>query len=178
MGSNAYAFLQGTSMAAPQVAATAALMRVLNPDATLADVLITLKRTAQRPAGTGWTSDLGWGILNAGAALDAIRRIDRLPPVSQLVAPRISNRRRFVLRWSGHDPTRPEVYASGIARFYIYVRANGGRSKLIAHTTRHSMTFTGRPGSRYVFFSVAIDRAGNRQVRAVDVTTRVARRAR
>jgi hypothetical protein len=178
MGSNSYAFLQGTSMAAPQVAATAALMRVLNPDATLADVLTTLKRTAQRPAGTGWTSDLGWGILNAGAALDVIRRIDRLPPVSQLVAPRISNRRRFVLRWSGHDQTRPEVYASGLARFYIYVRVNGSRSKLIAATSRHSMAFAGRPGSRYVFFSVAVDRAGNRQVRAVDVTTRVARRAR
>jgi Tol biopolymer transport system component len=70
------------------------------------------------------------------------------------------------------------VYASGLARFYIYVRVNGSRSKLIAATSRHSMAFAGRPGSRYVFFSVAVDRAGNRQVRAVDVTTRVARRAR
>jgi serine protease len=178
MGSNAYAYLQGTSMAAPQVAATAAMMRVLNPDATLSDVLSTLKRTAQRPAGTGWTSDLGWGILNAGAALDAIRRIDRLPPVSQLVAPRISNRRKFVLRWSGHDQTRPEVAASGVARFEIYVRVNGSRPKLIAKTSRHSTTFRGRPGHRYVFFAVAIDHAGNRQRKAVDVTTRVARRAR
>ncbi len=47
-------------------------MRTLNPYATLTDVLTTLKRTAQRPAGAGWSPDLGWGILNAGAALDAI----------------------------------------------------------------------------------------------------------
>jgi subtilisin family serine protease len=178
MGSNSYAFLQGTSMAAPQVAATAAMMRVLNPDATLADVLTTLKRTAQRPTATGWTNDLGWGILNAGAALDAIRRIDRLAPVSKLVAPRVSNRRKFALRWSGHDQTRPEVVASGLARFEIYVRVNGSRPKLIAKTSHHSMSFRGRPGHRYVFFAVAIDHAGNRQRKAVDVTTRVARGAR
>jgi subtilisin family serine protease len=177
-GSDSYAFLQGTSMAAPQVAATAAMMRVLNPDATVSDVLTTLKRTASRPAGTGWTGSLGWGILNAGAALDAIRRIDRLAPVSTVSAPRLSNRRTFVLRWSGHDPRRPEVYASGIARYEIYVRANGSRPRRIASTSRHSLRFHGRPGYRYVFSSVAIDRAGNRQHRSAAVTTRVARSAR
>jgi subtilisin family serine protease len=177
-GSNGYAYLQGTSMAAPQVAAAAAMMRNLNPDATLADVLTTLKRTATRPAGVGWTSDVGWGILNAGAALQAIRRVDRLAPVSTLTSPRVANHTRFVVRWSGHDQTRRELIASGIARYEVYVRTNGSRPRLIARTNRHSLTFRGRAGVRYVFFCVAVDRAGNRQRGVVNITTRVARHAR
>ncbi|MGI8864953.1 MAG: S8 family peptidase [Solirubrobacteraceae bacterium] len=177
-GSNRYAYLQGTSMAAPQVSATAAMMRVLNPFATVSDVITTLKRTASRPAGTGWTSDLGWGILNAGAALDAVRRIDRLAPVSKLSAPHLARRRVFVLRWSGHDQRPPELIASGIARYDIYARAAGGRTHRIASTTRHSLPFRGRAGVRYLFFAVAVDRAGNRESRPVNAMTRVARGAR
>ena len=79
-------------------------MRTLNPYASLSDVLSALKRTAQRPAGTGWTADLGWGILNADAALDAIRRVDRLAPVAAVRAPLTSAQRKFVVTWSGHDP--------------------------------------------------------------------------
>jgi subtilisin family serine protease len=177
-GSNRYAYVQGTSMAAPQVTATAAMMRVLNPFATVTDVITTLKRTASRPAGTGWTSDLGWGILNAGAALDAVRRIDRLAPVSKLSAPHVSHQRVFVLRWSGHDQQPPELIASGIARYDIYARAAGGRTHRIASTTHRTLRFHGRAEVKYVFFAVAVDRAGNRESRPVDATTRVARGAR
>ena len=86
-GDDRYAYLAGTSMAAPQVAATAAMMRVLNPYATVADVIAALEGSASRPAGTGWTAEVGWGILNAGAALDAIRRVDRLAPASRVTRP-------------------------------------------------------------------------------------------
>ena len=120
----------------------------------------------------------GWGILNAGAALDAIRRVDRLAPVSVLFAPAVSNRRTLLLRWTGHDQEHAGLIAAGIARFEIYARANGGRARLIASTARHALLFHGRPGVRYVFYAVAVDRAGNRESHPVDVTTRVARRAR
>jgi serine protease len=176
--SNDWGYLQGTSMATPQVAAVGAMMRHLNPDASLADVLTALKRTATRPAGVGWTSDVGWGVLNADAALEAIRRVDRLAPVSALAAPAVANRRRFIVRWSGHDRTRPQLIPSGIARYQIYVKMNGSRPRLLAKTTRHSLRFRGRPGARYVFFCVAVDRAGNRQRGSINHTTRVARRAR
>ena len=176
--SNDWGYLQGTSMAAPQVAAVGAMMRRLNPDATLAEVLTALKRTASRPAGVGWTSDVGWGVLNADAALEAIRRVDHLAPVSTLSAPRVAGRRRFVVRWIGHDQTRPELIPSGINRYEIYVKTNGSLPRLLAKTTRHSLDFRGRPGARYAFFCVAVDRAGNRQRGAVDHTTRVARNAR
>jgi serine protease len=177
-GSDRYAYLQGTSMAAPQVAAAGAMMRALNPFASLSDVLRTLKQTAQRPAGSGWTPDLGWGILNAGAALDAIRRVDRLAPVAALIAPRIARRRTFELKWSGHDRSYPGLIASGIASYEIYVRVNGARPRLLTKTTGHQLTFVGRPGFRYVFFAIAIDHAGNREQHPLDATTRVARRAR
>ena len=172
-GDNRYATLAGTSMAAPQVAATAAMMRALNPYATLRDILRTLKQTARRPPHTGWTGELGWGILDASAALEAIRRVDRLAPVARLVAPRVARRRSFTLTWSGHDQQRPELIASGIAYYLLYVTVDGGRRTLIARTRRRRLTFTGRAGDRYTFLLVAVDRAGNRQVHPARAVTQV-----
>ena len=56
-------------MAAPIVAGVAAMASQVNPDARAADIIHALKQTATRPAGSGWNADLGWGILNAGAAI-------------------------------------------------------------------------------------------------------------
>src|SRR4051812_18741936 len=64
-----YAYLQGTSMAAPMVAAAAALVRHLNPDMPATEIVRLLKQTARRPPGTGWNPELGWGILDAGTAV-------------------------------------------------------------------------------------------------------------
>ena len=86
-GDSRYAYLQGTSMATPIVTATAALMRHLNPDLTAATVIKLLKQTATRSTG-GWSADLGWGIMNAGAAMAAARTTDARAPSSSVVAPR------------------------------------------------------------------------------------------
>jgi serine protease len=177
-GDSRYATIAGTSMAAPQVAGVAAMMRVLNPYASLQDILRILKYTAGRPPGAGWSSDLGWGILDAGAALDATRHLDRQPPVSQLSVPRVTRRRTFRLRWQGHDPQASGLIASGIAYFQVFVSADGERARLLASTSRHTLEFRGRPGHKYVFFAIAVDRAGNRESRAPRVATRVARDAR
>ncbi len=166
---NRYAYLQGTSMAAPQVAATGAMMRVLNPYASLRDVLRLLKQTATRAG--GWSSGLGWGILNAGAALDAIRHLDRLAPVSRLHAPARTRSLTVTLTWSGHDQNRPGLIASGVDHYDVYAVGAGGRPRLLARTRRHSLRFTGRRGSRYGFYSVAVDRAGNPERRPVRTVT-------
>ncbi len=102
-GDSRYAYLQGTSMAAPMVAAAAALVRRVNPALHAADVIRILKQTASRP-GSAWSPELGWGILNAGAAVDAARGADRTPPVSRLRAPLTVRTRAFTLRWTGSDP--------------------------------------------------------------------------
>jgi serine protease len=176
-GDDRYATIAGTSMSAPQVAAVGAMMRVLNPYATLSDILRTIKRTARRPRHTNWTANLGWGILDADAAIEAIRRVDRLRPLSRLHAPPVARRRSFLLSWTSHDQQRPGLIASGVASFRLYMSVDGGPRKLIARTTRHRFTFTGLPGNRYTFFLFAVDHAGNQQLHAARASTFVARSA-
>jgi subtilisin family serine protease len=163
-GDNRWAYLQGTSMAAPMVAATAALVRHFNPDLHAPDVIRLLKQTATRPAGTAWTPDLGWGIVNAGAALSAARTIDRRPPRSTLRAPtRVPTPRSITLRWRGTDTATAGLVASGVDRYEIYRSTNRRAYRRIATTHATSMKLRVRRGSRYRFYSIAIDRAGNRE---------------
>ncbi len=63
-----FAYLRGTSMATPQVAGAAALIRSAKPAMSAAKVIEILKRSA-RPG--VFTDPFGWGILDAKAALKA-----------------------------------------------------------------------------------------------------------
>jgi subtilisin family serine protease len=172
-GDTRYATVAGTSMAAPQVAAVGAMMRALNPYASLQSVLETIKRTAQRPAGTGYTSDDGWGILNAGAALAATRHLDGLAPVSRLNAPRSTRSTTIQLRWSGHDQQHAGLIASGVAYYLVFERIGKGRVHRIVRTTGHSVKFHAKRGNRYTFWTIAVDRAGNHEIKPVRAQTRV-----
>jgi hypothetical protein len=179
MGDSRYAYVQGTSMSSPMVAGVAALAHRVNPDLHAGDVIRLLKRTARRPAGTGWTPDLGWGILDGGAAMAGARAIDRTPPSSLLSAPSRVHARSFTLRWTGADtPGPPGVTVSGIARYEVWRSANGQPARRIATTTATSLRVGARPGSRYAFFTVAVDRAGNHEPRPEqpDATTLALRR--
>jgi serine protease len=181
-GDNRYGYLQGTSMATPQVAGAAAVVRTVNPMLSVGDVIRLLKQTARRPPGVGWTAALGWGILDGGAAADAARRIDVRAPTSVLRVQHVirSKSRRITLRWSGSDPPgAPGLVASGIAFFDVYSSRDGKRLHRIAHTTGTQRRFTGRRGSRYRFWIVAVDRAGNREARSrrPKSTTRVIAKA-
>jgi len=164
IGSSPYAYLAGTSMAAPQVTATAALVRTLNPDLTAAQVVRLLKATARRAAGAGWGPELGWGILDAGAALDAAARMDRRPP-----RVRVQVRRRsggFLLRYSGSDAAPRGVRRAGLRSVAFFARTDGGRSRRLAvRADRRPVTFRARRGRSYAFYALGTDRAGNRQRR-------------
>jgi subtilisin family serine protease len=180
-GDNRYAYLQGTSMAAPMVTATAALVKHLNPDLRAADVVRLLKQTATRPAGTGWTPELGWGIVNPLAALSVARAVDRRPPSSTLRGPRtVRSARSITLRFSAVDlPPSAGVVASGVDHYDIWRATNGARYKRIKTTTQTSLKLRVRRGSRYRFYSIAVDHAGNHEPIPArpDLSTRVARRA-
>ena len=65
-GDDRFAYLEGTSMAAPQVAGAAALIRSRKPGIDAKRVIKVIKKTAR---GKSFQGSLGWGILNARAAL-------------------------------------------------------------------------------------------------------------
>lgn len=176
-GDPRYAHLQGTSMATALVTGVAALVKHLNPDLPPSDVVRLLKQTARRPAGTGWEPELGWGIVDARAAVEAARRLDRRPPTSRTRA-RVRADGRIALTWSGEDHAPPKVERAGIDRYELWRTAPGRRaSRLLATTTATRRTVRAPAAGRYTFFTVAIDRAGNREPKPPrpDATVRVAR---
>ena len=176
-GDRRYAYLQGTSMATAIVGGVAALVRDLNPDLPGAEVVRLLKETARRPAGTGWSPELGWGIVDGAAALRRAAQLDRTAPKSRLRAPSRIRRRTLTLRWRGSDESPPNVVSSGIARYQVWRSVDGLAPVKLTVTPRTSYRLRVRRGRRYAFFTVAVDQAGNREAppRRADARVRVLR---
>lgn len=180
-GDPRYAYLEGTSMAAPIVAGIAALVRQVNPDTTARDVIQALKQSAARPAGSGWSPDLGWGVVNAAAAVEAVRAIDRRAPQSELRGrTRVRAARAFTLRWSGQDPAPAGLSSSGIDFYEVYRSANRRPYRRIKRTRATRLKVPVKAGSRYRYYTIAVDKAGNREAvpSKPDLSTRVDRRKR
>jgi subtilisin family serine protease len=160
-GDDRYAYLQGTSMAAPQVAAAGALIRKLNPDLPVQRILRIVKESARRASGTGWSNDLGWGILDAGAAVRAARDTDLRAPTSTVSAPSRTRGRSITLRLHGSDGGPSGVLISGVARYRVFRSTDGRRPVKIAVTRKTRLKLKARRGARYAFYVQAVDRAGN-----------------
>jgi serine protease len=158
-GDNRFAFLEGTSMATPIVAGAAALMIDRNPDLRPDDVIRLLKRTAQRQG--GWTSDLGWGIVDAHAAVAAAGQLDRRAPTSSVVAPSSTSAGAVRLRISATDTAAPGIEPAGVRAVRVYRAVGDGRPRRVAQTSGSSVVVPVRPGRRYAFYTQAVDRAGN-----------------
>jgi serine protease len=178
-GDSRYAYVQGTSMATPMVAATGALMRHLNPDLSSDEIVQVIKQTAHRPPGTGWTSELGWGILDAGAALTRAAALDRRAPLSRVrpLPGRTTAKRTLTLRWSGSDPAPAGVRSSGISRYELWRSTDGAKFRRLFSTPRTSRQVTLRRGGRYRFYTVAVDHAGNREAAPARPDVSVTRRS-
>ena len=163
-GDSRYAYLQGTSMAAPIVAGIAAMARELNPDASAGDIVRALKESAARPAGSGWSPELGWGIVDAAAALNAVRAIDRRAPESKLRGrTRVRKAASVTLKWTGADDAPAALQPSGVDVYEVYRSANRGPYRRIKRTRKASLRLKVKPGSLYRFYTVAVDKAGNRE---------------
>lgn len=174
-GDGRYGYLNGTSMAAPKVAGIAALVKHLNPDLRSDDVVRILKETATRPSGSGWNPETGWGVVNAGAAVSAARRIDRRAPSSKARGPKSLRGRSFTLRWKGKDARVRGLRSSGIKNYRIYRSKNGGKYKRIFSTKKTRKKLNVKRGSRYRYYTVAVDKRGNREKKPkkADVSFRV-----
>ena len=164
-----YAYLQGTSMAAPQVAGLAALISSLNPFLNLRDKLTLMKQTARRQG--GWSSELGWGIIDARAAVDAARRIDRRPPASKARAKkrlrlkRGKRRVRIRVRWTGSDPAGAAgLIPSRVRSYDLYAKRGRGRYRRVKRATRRRSAVLRLRRATYRFYTRATDAAGNREL--------------
>jgi subtilisin family serine protease len=169
-GDDGYAYLEGTSMAAPQVAALAALVGALNPALTAGEKMRVIKQTARRAG--GWNANLGWGIIDAGRALDAARRIDRYPPVSKARArPRVRVRRgrrgaAVRVRWSRADPPgHAGLLPSGVRWVDLYARRGHGRYRAVRRRSRRRSALLRLPPGVYRLYTRATDWAGNHERR-------------
>ncbi len=76
-----YGWASGTSFAAPEVAGVAALVWGVNPRLTVRQVATVLKESA---TGNAWNHELGWGSLDAAAAVQlALETRGQAPRVAQ-----------------------------------------------------------------------------------------------
>jgi serine protease len=82
------------------------------------------------------------------------------------------------VRWRGRDVPRARVALSGLARFELWRSVDGHGPRRLLTTTRRSRRVTPRRGGRYALFTIAVDRAANREPapKRPDVRVTVARR--
>jgi subtilisin family serine protease len=80
-----YGWASGTSFAAPEVAGAAALVWGANPSLTASQVAQVLKESA---SGTGWSPELGWGRLDAAAAVSLAKATAGMAPAQARQDPR------------------------------------------------------------------------------------------
>lgn len=137
-----YGYKEGTSMAAPYVSGTVALIIASHPGASLAQVTEILQSTASRGAsGLARTSSDGWGIVNPAAAVAAPTPMDDLAepnddvkfvPAAKTI--RLQGKQRRVLRASADfNNDQFDVYAVAVAkgqRVRVTISAPRGRLDL------------------------------------------------
>lgn len=176
-GDPRYGYLSGTSMAAPQVAGAVGLVRTANPKLRRTSVVRLMKETASRSG--GWNTELGWGILNAEAAVRRALELaqDTVPPRTRRRGIRTRRTgRRFTLRWKGRDLAPPGIRPAGVESYAVYVKRGRGY-RLLTSTASNRYHYRGRRGKRYSFHIRARDRAGNLESppRSADFVVRVRR---
>ncbi len=67
--SNRYGYMSGTSMAAPHVAALAALARAAHPSESATQIRSRIESTVTDSGSAGWDSSFGWGVISPSAAV-------------------------------------------------------------------------------------------------------------
>jgi serine protease len=173
-GDTRFAYLVGTSMATPQVAAVAALMRAVRPSLANTRVVHLIKATASQ-CGT-YGGGIGWGIVRADEAVAAALNKDIDPPSSRVRRAKRAKRRAaggrrrgrvIKLRLKRFDSRASrcvnDLPISGVKKVVLFASANGGRYHRIGKTKKAVFAFHAKRHRRYRFYSVAVDNAGNRE---------------
>ena len=180
-GDNRFAYLVGTSMANPQVAGVAALIRSARPNMANTQVVRLIKATASHCGSYG--GGVGWGVIRADQAVTAALNADVIPPSSRIT--RAKRKRQKRLRTAGAKRKRrkrrpvvvlkidrddPETSVgcvspptSGVKEVLVFASARRGPYRLIGTTSTGKLRFHAKRHRRYRFYSVAVDNAGNRE---------------
>lgn len=173
-GDSRFAYLVGTSMATPQVAGVAALIRSAKPSMANTKVVHLIKQTASHCGSYG--PGTGWGVIRADQAVAAALDRDVDPPRSRIVAAkRASGERASVagargkvivlkVKWRDTDAgSCVKLPVSGVKKVAVFGSANGGPYHRVGRTRKTTLRLHAKSGRRYRFFSIAVDRAGNRE---------------
>jgi serine protease len=168
-GDSRFAYLVGTSMATPQVAGVAALIRAVKPGMPNTRVVHLIKATASH-CGT-YGDGIGWGIVRADEAVAAALNRDIDPPSSHVrSAKRVrdaSGRRAIKVRLKRKDSRQAhctkDLPIAGVKKVLVFASRNGGAYHRIGKTRTDSLIFHPKRHGRYSFFSIAVDRDGNRE---------------
>ncbi len=163
-GDNRFAYLEGTSMATPQVAGVAALIRAVKPNILNTKVVHLIKATASHCGSYG--DGIGWGVIRADQAVAAALDRDVGAPKSRVRRAR-HDQGAVDLKVKQSDTSGGtgcvKLPKAGVRKVLVFDSADGGRYHRIGKTIKGKLTFQGKAGRRYRFYSIAIDRDGNRE---------------
>jgi serine protease len=174
-GDNRFAYLVGTSMATPQVAGVAALIRAVKPNMPNTQVVHLIKATASHCG--SYANGIGWGIVRADEAVAAALGKDIDPPSSHVRKAKRQKRRGASATRSRMRPVKIRLKSadarqarcvkslpiSGVAKLIVFASRNGGPYHRIGKTRTHSLRFRPKRKGRYSFYSIAVDKDGNRE---------------
>jgi serine protease len=176
-GDNRFAYLVGTSMATPQVAGLAALIRAVKPSLPAPQVAHLIKETANG-CGT-YGGGIGWGVVRADHAVAAALGKEIDLPSSNVRSAKVARRaaaaglastsrakgRVINLRLKREDAAAcaKDLPVSGLKTVAIFASANGGRFRRVAKTNKKKVRFRAKRGRLYRFYSIAVDKDGNRE---------------
>lgn len=176
-GDNRFAYLAGTSMATPQVAGLAALIRAVKPNLAAPQVAHLIKATA---SGCGiYGSGIGWGVIRADHAVAAALGKELNPPSSNVRSAKVARRAAAAglasasrargrvinvrLKRTDAGACAEDLPVAGLKTVNVFASANGGVYHRVAKTKKKKVRFRSKPGRLYRFYSVAVDKDGNRE---------------
>jgi hypothetical protein len=174
-GDNRFSYLVGTSMATPQVAGEAALIRAVRPSMANTKVVHLIKSTASHCG--SYEAGIGWGVIRADEAVAAALNTDIDPPSSMIASAKRAHGARasvahgrgrvVVLKIKRDDPVGGDscvrIPATGVKKVAVFASANGGPYHRIGRTSKGKLRFRAKRGRHYRFYSIAVDKSGNRE---------------
>ncbi|MGH2983994.1 MAG: S8 family peptidase, partial [Solirubrobacterales bacterium] len=158
-GDNRFAYLAGTSMATPQVAGLAALIRAVKPNLAAPQVAHLIKETATGCGSYG--NGIGWGVIRADRAVAAALGQEIDPPSSNVRSARFARRaaaaglataargrgRVINLRLKRADAgaCANDLPVAGLRAVNVFASANGGLYHRIGKTKKKRLRFHAKP---------------------------------